>query len=835
MVPAAGASTKGEWRFSRAWGTLPHMRHASGALRAARGWRPGLRTWVLGASALVVIGLAFPISGNTADQLRESNRQAAQDNAESIVRSYVDPILEAPDLDLDASPDPTVQEQLSRLEAGREITRVNVWTRDGRILYSTEPELRNERFDIDDDLARAFGGTTSTSFESAEEHGSDASGLPDRFLEIYVPIRGQADGSPIGVFEVYIDAGPIEAAVSKIRDDVFLLALGAGAVLLALLWLAFSGASRMLASQNRRLIQMNATLNRLADDLRQREARFRSLVQNSSDVVVVVTPDGLVSYESDGVRRVLGHEPAEAIGRRFDEQVHPEEVGWLRSLLAGLAGARGAEQTTELRLRHADGSWRWVEAIGQNLVDEPAVGGVVLNFRDVTDRKHLEAQLQHEAFHDPLTGLANRALFADRVTHALARGRRSAGDRLAVLLVDLDEFKLVNDSLGHGAGDELLTAVAERIRACLRRQDTAARLGGDEFGILLEDADRDLAAEVAERILGALRQPFALNARQLFAQASIGIALGGDAEAGSAGGSADDLLRNADAAMYTAKSRGKGRHEFFESQMHLSAMHRLELRGRLEAALENGEFVVHYQPVVELVSGSVVGAEALVRWPQPDGSLAMPADFVPLAEETGLIVALGQQVLDIACREATAWSNRLRGVPPLSLAVNVASRQLQEPGFAAAVAATLARSGLTPERLVLEVTESALLDDGEITARSILEVKGMGVQVALDDFGTGYSSLSHLRRFPIDILKIDRSFVNGIDGGAGDERTLVRSILRLAHSLKLETVAEGVERAEQVVQLRAIGARMGQGYYFARPMAAEAFVRHVRGEARAAG
>jgi EAL domain-containing protein (putative c-di-GMP-specific phosphodiesterase class I) len=238
---------------------------------------------------------------------------------------------------------------------------------------------------------------------------------------------------------------------------------------------------------------------------------------------------------------------------------------------------------------------------------------------------------------------------------------------------------------------------------------------------------------------------------------------------------------------------------------------------------------------VELVSGSVVGAEALVRWPQPDGSLAMPAEFVPLAEETGLIVALGQHVLDVACRDAAGWTNRLRGVEPLSLAVNVASRQLQEPGFAAAVAATLARSGLAPERLVLEVTESALLDDGEVTASSIAEVKGMGVQVALDDFGTGYSSLSHLRRFPIDVLKIDRSFVNGIDSGRGDERTLVRSIVRLAHSLKLETVAEGVERPEQVVQLRAIGARMGQGYYFARPMPVDAFVRHVRGEARAAG
>ncbi len=803
-----------------------------GILAAAR-WRPGLRGWVLLGSATVVFGLAFQIAGSAADHLRDASRQAATANAESIVRSYVDPILDESTLDLGSAPNPDVQEQLTRLVAGREMRRVNVWTRDGRVMYSTEESLRAVRMDIDSQLASAFAGTSQAYFGRSGTPDDGETTLPERHLHIYVPIRGTSDGNPIGVFEIYMDAAPIEEAVSQIRDDVFLFSLGAGAILLALLWLAFHGASRLLASQNRRLTSMNTTLNQLADDLRQREARFRSLVQNSSDVVVVITSDGLVSYESDGVRRVLGHDPSEAVGRRFDERVHPEEVGWIRSLFAGLVGRRGGEQTTELRLRHADGSWRWVEAIGQNLTHEPAVGGVVLNFRDITDRKRLEDQLQHEAFHDPLTGLANRALFSDRVTHALTRIRRNASERLAVLFVDLDEFKLVNDSLGHAAGDELLTAVAERIRACLRRQDTAARLGGDEFGILLEEADGSLAAEIAERILDALRQPFALEARQLFVQASIGVALSGESSDGPAE-SADELLRNADAAMYTAKSRGKGRHEFFESQMHTSALRRLELREQLEASLERGDFLIHYQPVVELVSGAVVGAEALVRWRQPDGRVAPPAEFVPLAEETGLILALGQHVLDSACREAAGWTRSLPD-QSLSIAVNVSSRQLQESGFASGVAATLARSGLSPDLLVLELTESALLDDGQVTSDSITQVKALGVRLALDDFGTGYSSLSHLRRFPIDILKIDRSFVDGIDGGEQGERTLVRSIIRLAHSLKLETVAEGVERAEQLVQLRALGARLGQGFYFARPMEAQAFVDHVRAEERAAG
>ncbi|HET7685303.1 MAG TPA: EAL domain-containing protein [Candidatus Limnocylindria bacterium] len=792
--------------------------------------RPGLRTAVLGGSAVLIVALAVAIAVNVADHLRLTAADAALGNAEAIVRGYVDPILSEEGLHIDAEPAPEVQDQLERLVASGDMRRINVYTRDGRILYSTEPSLRGTRGDIGSELTEAFGGHSVTEFGTAADAEASATQLPTQFLEIYVPIRGTTDGHPIGVFEVYVDARPIEDRVAQTRTDVFLLALGAGIALLALLSLAFSGASRRMAAQNRRLVRLNERLNVATDDLRRREARFRSLVQNSSDVVVVVTPDGRVAYESDAVRGVLGIDPGERVGRPFEEHVHPDDVGWVRAVLGTLPAQQGRQQAAQLRMQHADGTWRWIETVAQDRSHDPAVGGVVLNYRDVTDRRLLEDQLQHEAFHDPLTGLANRALFADRVTHALARAGRGRADQVAVLFADLDDFKLVNDSLGHAAGDELLTAVAERIRACLRAQDTAARLGGDEFAILLEDASREAADEVATRIQDALRQPFGLAARQLFVQASIGAALGGGM---GSQGTAEELLRNADAAMYTAKSRGKGRHEFYEPQMHATALHRLELRERLEAALEANEFEVHYQPVVDLASLNIDGVEALVRWRQPGGRLAQPGEFIPLAEETGLIVPLGRWVLEEACRQARAW-HALPG-PPLAMAVNVASRQLQDPAFVRDLSDIVEASGIRAADLVLELTESALLDDGETTAASITGMKALGVRIALDDFGTGYSSLSHLRRFPIDVLKIDRSFVNGIDGDEEGERALVRSIIRLAHSLDLETVAEGVERTSQVVRLRALGAKYGQGFHFAPPMNAEALGQLVGKRARLVG
>jgi diguanylate cyclase (GGDEF)-like protein/PAS domain S-box-containing protein len=794
-------------------------------------WRPSLRLAVLAASGVLVVGLAVAIAVSAADHLRLTAIDSQVGNAEAIVRGYFDPILSEESLGVTAAPNDEVGEQLTRLVVSGDMRRINVWTRDGRVIYSTEPSIQGQRLDITHDLAEAFGGESVGEFGTTAEHATDL--LPDRFLKIYVPIRGPSDSNPIGVFEVYVDARPIEQRVDDTRRDVFLITLGAGATLLGLLWLAFGGASRRLSAQNRSLTQLNDQLNLMAGDLRQSEARFRSLVQNSSDVVAVLDAEGGIAYESDALRRVLGHDPATRMGRVFGDDVHPDDIERFTTLSASLAQAVG-EQAAEFRLRHADGSWRWVDTIGLNLLADPAVGGIVLNFRDVTERKRLEDQLQHEAFHDPLTGLANRALFADRVTHALARSARHPKDQLAVLFLDLDDFKVVNDSLGHAAGDELLTAVAERIRACLRRQDTPARLGGDEFGILVEETDAEAAGQVAERILAALRQPFALDSRQLFAQASIGIALGSGLRRTGEGVSAEELLRNADAAMYTAKSRGKGRFEFFEVRMHASALKRLELRGRMEASLAAGEFVAYYQPIVELGTGDVAGVEALVRWRQPDGRLALPDEFIPLAEETGLIVPLGSWVLEESCRQAAEWRRTTRG-RDFSMAVNVSSRQLQDPEFVAIVAATLEKTGLPAAELVLELTESALLDEGEATSVAIASLKALGVHISLDDFGTGYSSLSHLRRFPIDVLKIDRSFVDGIDGGEEGERALVRSIIRLAHSLKLETVAEGIERREQLAPLLALGVRYGQGYLFARPMEASAVDRLLRERARLVG
>jgi diguanylate cyclase (GGDEF)-like protein/PAS domain S-box-containing protein len=783
-------------------------------------WRPGLRGTVLGGSAALVVFMSVAFAVSTADHVRDSATDSAEANADAIVRGFIDPILTAEALSLAAEPAAEVEDQLARLVASGDMRRINIWTRDGRVLYSTDPELQGRRLDITADVARAFGGESFNVYSS------------DRPLEIFAPVRGMADGNPIGVFEVTIDATPIEERVDETRRDAFLITLGAGATLLALLWLAFSGASRRMHAQNRSLSELNEQLNTMAVDLRQSEARFRSLVQNSSDVVAVIDRDARIAYESDALRRVLGHDPIRRMEQPFVDGVHPEDRGRFEQLLTALHDARG-EHVAEFRLRHADATWRWVEAIGTNQLGDPAVRGIVLNFRDVTERRQLQEQLQHQAFHDPLTGLANRALFADRVTHALARSLRNADDQLAVLFLDLDDFKVVNDSLGHAAGDELLTAVAERIRACLRLQDTPARLGGDEFAILVEETDPTAAGRVAERILSALRQPFTLEQRQVFAEASIGIALGAGQRDGRDGLSAEELLRNADAAMYTAKSRGKGRFEFYEARMHATALQRLELRGQLEASLAAGGFRVAYQPLVELVSGDLAGFEALVRWHQPDGHLALPAEFIPLAEETGLIVPLGAWVLEEACGQAIAW--RRRTGAELSMAVNVSPRQLQDPTFAANVADVVRRTGLPPTDLVLELTESSLLDEGDATTTTIAHLKDLGVRISLDDFGTGYSSLSHLRRVPIDVLKIDRSFVAGIDGDDQGERALVRSIVRLAHSLDLEIVAEGVERQTQLQPLRSLGVQTGQGFLFSRPLDAASATRLLEGGERLVG
>jgi len=785
--------------------------------RPVFGWRPSLRTWVVVASGLVVLGTAAIMAATTSEQLRRSATDGAMHNTEAIVRGFVDTIVSEDDLNIDAPHDARVQAQLDRLVASGDLLRVTVWSRDGRAAYSSDPEVRGQRFSIEGSLAVAFGGISVAEYRS---EAGDAS-LPTQLLEIYVPIRGSIDAAPIGVYEVFQDARPIEEQVAATRADVFLVSLGAASLLALIIFGAFAGASRLMTAQNRRLQSMTGELQRS-------EARFRSLVQNSSDIVAVLDPTGQIGYESTALERVLGHLAGERVGGSIFDLIHPDDAERARTVLAGIAARPGGQATIELRMLHADGSWRWMEGIGANLLDDPDVAGVVLNYRDISERKALEKQLEHQAFHDPMTDLANRALFGDRVQHALARGDRMGHGPTAVLFCDLDDFKTVNDSLGHAAGDELLRAVAERLRACIRPGDTAARLGGDEFGILLEEADAEGATLVAERILQGLAKPFSVEARQLAVTASIGIA-----STDTAAGTADELLRNADAAMYSAKARGKGRHELFEPSMHASALRRLELRAALEQALKEKQFRVFYQLVVELPTRRAVGVEALLRWQRPDGRMGLPGEFVPLAEESGLIVPIGRWVLSEACRQLAAW--RRAGVPTeISMAVNVSARQIRAADLVADVSRALADSGIDAPSLVLELTESALLDETETTASTIGRLKGLGVRIALDDFGTGYSSLSHLQRFPIDVLKIDRSFVAAL-ARKGDDAALVRSVLRLGQTLKLDVVAEGIETTEQLERLLRMSGRYGQGFYFQAPMDGDAVGRLLATEVRAAG
>ncbi len=439
----------------------------------------------------------------------------------------------------------------------------------------------------------------------------------------------------------------------------------------------------------------------------------------------------------------------------------------------------------------------------------------MLNTRDVSERKEFEEQLSHQAFHDSVTGLANRALFRDRVEHALERHARD-GAPVTILFMDLDDFKTVNDSLGHAAGDHLLGEVADRIKATLRQADTAARLGGDEFAILLEDGgDGVIAAEVATRVLAAFEAPFRLEGVEVFVRASIGIA--STEHATSVGRGTEELLRNADVAMYMAKEAGKSRYQVFEPAMHNTALKRLELKADLQRALDNEEFIVHYQPVIELDTGRIEGFEALVRWEHPVRGTVPPLDFIPLAEETGLIVPIGSWVLREACGRAAELQARFPMEPPLHMAVNLSARQIQRPEVVSDVAAALRETGLDPADLVLEITESVMMQNVDLSIQRLAELKELGVRLAVDDFGTGYSSLNYIRRFPVDILKVDKSFVDGVTSG-GEESALTAAIIELAAILKLRPVAEGIERADQLEKLLSLNCDLGQGYYFARPL-----------------
>ena len=551
------------------------------------------------------------------------------------------------------------------------------------------------------------------------------------------------------------------------------------------------------------------------------EARFRSLAQKSSDVITIVSAAGVVTYQSSSVERVFGFEPPGLVGERLVEWAHPDDRAQIAGVVEAARSGAATDGLVAARLRCRDGSFRHTETVVTNLFDDPSVGGVVLNTRDVSERQELEAELRRRAWHDPLTDLPNRSLFTDRVEHSLARGARSDLPSL-VLYLDLDDFKSVNDSLGHAAGDVLLRTVAERLLSCVRPGDTVARLGGDEFAILLDGAPMADAEYVAERIVSELARPFDLPGGQRRIHVSVGIA------AGRAGiETAEDLVSNADTAMFAAKKRGKDRAEVFAPAMRTLAVETDQLRNDLESALADGELLVFYQPIVAVDTGRMVCAEALLRWNHPRLGLLAPGDFVPLAEQTGLIVPIGAWVLREACAQARAWEAAYPAAAEIEISVNLAPRQLHSPDLVADVAGALTASGLPPHRLTLEITESAMVDDTDATARRLQELKDLGVRLSIDDFGTGYSSLSYLRRFKVDVMKIDRSFVSAMEESP-EATALVWAIASLARALRLEVVAEGVETVGQLEALTTLGCDRAQGYNWSRPVPARMLDRWLR-------
>jgi diguanylate cyclase (GGDEF)-like protein/PAS domain S-box-containing protein len=541
----------------------------------------------------------------------------------------------------------------------------------------------------------------------------------------------------------------------------------------------------------------------------QEAQQLAAIVQASSDAIYSVAPDWTVTSWNPGAERLLGRPAEEMLGRPITSVWPQKQFEVDRPMFERALAGEVITDFETVRL-HRDGTPMAVTLTWSPINnDRGQVTGVSVIARDITQRKQLEEQLARQALHDPLTGLANRALFGDRLEHALARSRRP-GATVAILVIDLDGFKDINDSLGHDAGDDLLAIAGLRLQGHVAAGATIARLGGDEFGVLLEDTTAARAVRMAEVLLEGLAPPVVLRDRDLTPTASIGIAL-------AAGEDADTLLRNADTAMYAAKRQGKGRYAIFEPAMHTTVVERLDLAADLGRAVQQNHLHVCYQPEIDLRSGRIIGLEALVRWRHPTRGEVLPGEFIPLAEETELIVPIGRWVLREACRQTKAWQERWPTTPPLTIAVNLSARQLQHPDIVDEVRAALAAADLDPPSLVLEITETAAMEQLDAAIPILTQLRQLGLRLALDDFGTGYSSLSYLQRLPVDILKIDRTFVSGV-AGTTEDSALARAIVTLGQTLGLETIAEGIETVEQLAAVRQLGCQIGQGYYFARPL-----------------
>ncbi|WP_053064230.1 putative bifunctional diguanylate cyclase/phosphodiesterase [Caballeronia mineralivorans] len=551
---------------------------------------------------------------------------------------------------------------------------------------------------------------------------------------------------------------------------------------------------------------------------RRSEQRFKSLVRHAADLILICDTSGTIIYRAPTAETAWAfsreHSPDEMLSR----WIHPDDQAALHEIWQQVAAGPGVSNTLELRSRDSQDGWRNGEFTLTNLSQELEVGGIVVNVHDVTERKLFEQQLITQAFYDSLTSLPNRALLLDRIEQALVRVRRRNGT-VGLVFFDIDNFKRVNDGLGHQTGDVLLVAAAKRLAACVRPSDTVARLGGDEFVILLEQLTSDPVAEVtqiAQRIIKEFRKPFLLDGKDYVVSGSLGIALADTATKATDGAS---LLRNADVAMYRAKSDGKSRYAIFDANMHTDIVSRVELEADLRRALERQELRVHYQPILHLESETCIEVEALVRWQHPTRGLIAPLEFIPIAEETGLIIPLGLWVLEEACRHAAAWQLLYPSMPPLQVSVNLSPRQFEHADLLTDVQRALEQAGLSPASLRLEVTEGVIMRDTESSIRTLQKLKNLGIRLAIDDFGTGYSSLSYLKMLPLDVLKIDRSFVRGIGQNAEDD-AIVQAIISLAKSLGLAVTAEGIETTQQAELLRQWSCEKGQGFLFARPLEA---------------
>jgi diguanylate cyclase (GGDEF)-like protein/PAS domain S-box-containing protein len=569
----------------------------------------------------------------------------------------------------------------------------------------------------------------------------------------------------------------------------------------------------------------------LTEELHRRssEARFRSLIQHTHDLITVLDSNATVTYQSPSIQQALGYTPEEIVGTPFDRLLLPGPNGRLLRLLADGPTYFGSdEEVIECSLSHRNGSTRQFEILYTNLLEDNAVRGIVLNGRDISERKAFEAQLEHQAFHDPVTQLPNRALLNERVRHALARARRE-NTTLAVIFLDIDDFKTINDSLGHVAGDRVLLEVAKRLATSIRVSDTAARFGGDEFAVLLEDiTGPEEVLDTAERVVERLLEPLHIEGKEIVVRASLGLSILDHQFMVNA----DELIRNADAAMYIAKRDGKGSYRLFEPTMHSDVVARLELRADLQRALVNDEFELYYQPVIRLRDGLASGVEALVRWRHPERGLIGPSKFIPFAEESGLIIPLGRWVLREGCRQAMAVREHVLTETPLTMNINISVNQLHQSDIAADVRDALTDSGLDPESLTLEITETVMMINADLAHQRLTELKELGVRIALDDFGTGYSSLAYLSRFPVDVIKMDRSFLSA--GASPVASGLATAVIGLGKTFELDVVAEGIEFAEQWSTLRELGCELGQGFYFAQPMDSTATIEYLRSQVKGA-